>query len=66
MFENMCGNTCEWKKCIKIRIILFKNWKHVIELWYQMGPNTHTFTYIKINCVLIMDHANECSKGIGY
>ena len=31
-----------------------------------MGPNTHTFTYIKINYVLIMGHANECSKGIGY
>ena len=37
LFENMYGNTYGWKKCIEICIILFKNWKYVIEWVYQMG-----------------------------
>ena len=45
--------------------MLFKNWKHVFELWYQTGPNIHTFMPIKNNCVLIITvyvcaKAKEC------
>jgi len=31
------GNTCGWKS-VKIRIMLFKNWKHVFKHMYQMTP----------------------------
>ena len=37
LFENKCGNIYGWKS-IKIRVILFKNWKHVFELPYQKEP----------------------------
>ena len=26
------------KKCVKKRVMLFKNWKHVFEFTYQTGP----------------------------
>jgi len=28
------------KKCVKISVILFKNWKHVFKFAYQTGPIT--------------------------
>ena len=35
-FENTSG----WKKCVEIRVMLFKNWKHVFKHMYQMASRS--------------------------
>ena len=32
------GNTCGCKKCVKIPVMFFKNWKHVFKHMYQTNP----------------------------
>ena len=40
-------NTCEWKKCIKMYIMLFKIWKHVFKMMYQTASKSH-------NCMIFL------------
>ena len=32
------GSMCGWKKCVKIRVMLFKHWKLLFKIHYQTPP----------------------------
>ena len=66
-------NTCEWKKCVKIHIILFKNWKllpkchtNVISVfiyWLSNSRPRHVRSFLPALCEQFIEVAQYLLEG---